>query len=105
MSGIATYIRVNINGKWTNLGIIAEDESELQEHFWFVQDLLEQKHRAGELESRIKLMRDNYLLMLKDAREILKNAPEDKVLKFQIRNYEDVVKTLNKILEKDGEMV
>lgn len=134
MTEAVTYIRCQINGKWTNLGIVAE-ENDIQEHFEFVEDLLNeklradelekekndavlalfnqkdyygklmsgQKQRADQLESRIKLMRDNYLLMIKDAKEILKNAPEDKLLKFRIRNYEDVVKILNKILESDGE--
>lgn len=49
LSEVVTYLRVNINGKWTNLGIVA-DENEINEHFEFVQDLLNQKQRADELQ-------------------------------------------------------
>ncbi|RXK19074.1 hypothetical protein [Macrococcus sp. DPC7161] len=49
MTEVVTYLRVNINGKWTNLGIVA-DETEIKEHFKFVEDLLMQKERADELE-------------------------------------------------------
>ncbi|UBH14866.1 hypothetical protein [Macrococcus armenti] len=51
LSDLVTYIRVNINDKWTNLGIVAE-EDEIQEHFEFVDGLLKQKQRANELEKR-----------------------------------------------------
>ncbi|UBH21582.1 hypothetical protein LAU42_07200 [Macrococcus armenti] len=47
MTEVVTYIRVNINGKWTNLGIVA-NESEIDEHFDFVEDLLNEKQRADE---------------------------------------------------------
>lgn len=51
MNEVATYIRCQINGKWTNLGLIAE-EGEIQEHFEFVEGLLKEKQRADELEKR-----------------------------------------------------
>lgn len=52
MTEVVTYIRVNINGKWTNLGIVA-DESEIDEHFDFVEDLLNKKQQINNLKTEI----------------------------------------------------
>lgn len=57
MNEVVTYIRCQINGKWTNLGLIAE-EDEIQEHFEFVEGLLKEKQRADELEKRWSELRD-----------------------------------------------
>ncbi|GEM_PF-6803405 len=61
MNEVATYIRYQINGKWTNLRLIAE-EGEIQEHFEFIEGLLKEKQRADELENHVKnLEMDCYL--------------------------------------------
>lgn len=61
-SNLITYIRCQINGKWTNLGLIAE-EDEIKEHFEFVEGLLKEKERADELEHLI----ENYLYANRDS--------------------------------------
>ncbi|MBC9873677.1 hypothetical protein [Macrococcoides bohemicum] len=43
MSEVQTFLRVKINGKWTNLGIVA-DEKDIKDHFEYVQDLIECKN-------------------------------------------------------------
>jgi len=61
LNEVATYIRYQINGKWTNLRLIAE-EGEIQEHFEFIEGLLKEKQRADELENHVKnLEMDCYL--------------------------------------------
>ncbi|QNR07802.1 hypothetical protein [Macrococcoides canis] len=52
MTEVVTYLRVNINGKWTNLGIVA-NESEIDEHFNFVEDLLNKKQQINNLKTEI----------------------------------------------------
>lgn len=52
MTEVVTYLRVNINGKWTNLGIVAE-ENDIQEHFEFVEGLLKQKQQINNLKTEI----------------------------------------------------
>ncbi|UTH07945.1 hypothetical protein [Macrococcoides canis] len=52
MTEVVTYLRVNINDKWTNLGIVAE-ENEIQEHFDFVEGLLKQKQQINNLKTEI----------------------------------------------------
>lgn len=61
-----------------------------------------EKQRADELEKHIRIMRDNYSEINKDAQTILRTAPDDVLLKAQIRWNNDVIKILDKILEDNN---
>lgn len=60
MTEVVTYIRCQINGKWTNLGLIAE-EDEIQEHFEFVEGLLKEKQRTDQLEKRWEKLKEHFI--------------------------------------------
>ena len=70
MNEAITYIRVKMNGKWTNLGIVAE-EDEIKEHFGFVEDLLKQKERADELDYKLQIAKEKVEKAKKEERRAL----------------------------------
>lgn len=104
MTEVVTYLRVNINGKWTNLGIVAE-EDEIKEHFEFVEDLLMQKKVADRAEKRLNSLKE-YIPCLRSAIEstLYYSHPDiEPNLQSDIGSYSSLMEQICKDLEEDGE--